>query len=285
MTEIASPKPVVAVSSPKTDGASPAVDGSDVISKMERALRIQHTERTRDPNNNSNWIGAQRVAHLSSPISHTDIRSASASTGPGRHQEAITRLQGVIDLLQHSATDVFIDSKHAHRTEVSRPLPTPPEEQRPLPPLTGAAPQSATAAKAKMPLQVMVPCPGCDVKVVSMERFTIIGPGGLRWHIRCLRCAAGVSTGNRGGQGCGKLLDASAVTNASGRLSCRNCLVSIAPVKAMLLKGTDKPTAADYLTMVPRFTHNESSPVADLLQCMQIVSYIVGRELMSIHTQ
>lgn len=72
-------------------------------------------------------------------------------------------------------------------------------------------------------------CPGCQVSVSPMERGTVIGPQGTRWHASCLICG-GKGTKVRakdGVPGCGKRLDSAARLDPTGLVWCRDCLVRL----------------------------------------------------------
>ena len=81
-------------------------------------------------------------------------------------------------------------------------------------------------------------CPGCLKSVSPMERGVIPGPQGSRWHVNCLVCGGkqpqnksnswmlGRGEEKKKGPGCGKKLDSAAKTDTTGRIWCRECLVS-----------------------------------------------------------
>jgi len=66
-------------------------------------------------------------------------------------------------------------------------------------------------------------CPRCKIKVAPLERGTVTGPQGERWHQTCLRCGR-----DNPKQGCSKQLDERA-TILQGVPFCRLCAVSAGP--------------------------------------------------------
>jgi hypothetical protein len=75
-------------------------------------------------------------------------------------------------------------------------------------------------------------CPACGILVSPLERGTIAGPRGTRWHAKCLRCGSGpmgaIKTHRPGHKraGCGKALDDGASLDEQGNAWCRLCFVS-----------------------------------------------------------
>lgn len=108
--------------------------------------------------------------------------------------------------------------------------PTPPP---PRP--TASAPASAPAPRPRK-FGGTGSCPACGILVCPLERGTIAGPRGTRWHAKCLKCGGGpmiAISAHRPGQkraGCGKALDDGASLDEQGHAWCRLCFVSDYPV-------------------------------------------------------
>ncbi|KZT61494.1 hypothetical protein CALCODRAFT_514782 [Calocera cornea HHB12733] len=139
-------------------------------------------------------------------------------------------------------------SKGSHTLVLPRPLSRSPSKSRPST-LFFPAPSPAGAAlpRPSSPLKsptfaAALRCPACSKSVSPMERGTVPGPGGGRWHATCLKCGAEkkVDIDEAGedelmidaevlkGRGCAKKLDTGA-KEAGGRVWCRRCWDDLPP--------------------------------------------------------
>ncbi|EJU01833.1 hypothetical protein DACRYDRAFT_116268 [Dacryopinax primogenitus] len=147
-----------------------------------------------------------------------------------------------------------------------RPLSRSPSKARPSsifpPPVLASSVLPRPTSPQKSPtFGISLHCPSCQKNVSPMERGTVPGPGGGRWHATCLKCGA-ENKGEPGegeeqysvdpealkGRGCGKKLDTGA-KEAGGRVWCRRCwddlpptIRPVSPTRVMPLSPTHTGT-------------------------------------------
>ncbi|KZO98297.1 hypothetical protein CALVIDRAFT_596843 [Calocera viscosa TUFC12733] len=168
-------------------------------------------------------------------------------------------------------------SKGSHTLVLPRPLSRSPSKSPPSTlffpaptPAAAALPRPASPLKSPT-FGTALQCPACSKSVSPMERGTVPGPGGGRWHTTCLKCGAEkrVQPGEAGedeatidpealkGRGCAKKLDTGA-KEAGGRVWCRRCWDDLpptvrpaSPTRPMPLSPTNTGMSISSLTRTP----------------------------------